>query len=272
MKHMKHRFYLIDAFTNVAFKGNPAGVVIPSCTLTESQMQNLAMEFGFSETSFISKEGGQYVIRWFTPTVEAALCGHATLAAAHALWTQDLESSREIIFLSQSGELKASRSESGDITLDFPKEQMEVISDVHPILVQEFGSKIKKFGKSRLDYVLELETEEHVANYNPNFIALTKLGRGLIISARSKSEEYDFVCRVFAPSEGIPEDPVTGSAYCCLAPYWSSILLKTELIGKQLSKRSGIVKTKVNGMRVSLLGKATTVLSGDINSDIFQRA
>ncbi|MBL7542868.1 MAG: PhzF family phenazine biosynthesis protein [Bdellovibrionaceae bacterium] len=265
---MRDRFYLVDAFADEAFRGNPAGVVISTQALPVSLMQNLAMEFGFSETSFIHKKNKQYCIRWYTPAVEASLCGHATLAAAHVLWSDNFESVKEIVFASQSGLLKATRTNSKEIALDFPNEKMEAIPEVPTILVNEFGTSIKFFGKNRIDYVLELETEDHVASYIPNFKALIELGRGLVITAKSTCNDYDFVSRVFAPSEGIPEDPVTGAAHCCLGPYWSHRLAKTELVGRQLSKRSGFVKTKIQGNRVVLSGSAVTILSGQLNKEL----
>lgn len=258
------KLYIVDAFTSEPFRGNPAGVIVTDQEISVSQMQSIAAELGFSESAFVYRQESGYAIRWFTPTVEAPLCGHATLAAAHILWSQILETKNEIQFYSLSGQLKAARKADGEIELDFPKEEMQPITDIPSVITQEFGTQVKVFGKNRLDYIAQLENEDQVRDYQPDFQVLAELGQGLIITAKADLPGIDFVSRVFAPSEGISEDPVTGSAHCCLSPYWSGILGRSRLVGQQLSRRGGLVKTVLADQRVLLSGRAVTIAQGEL--------
>lgn len=257
--------YQVDAFTDSAFAGNPAAV----CTLTQkkedSWMQNLAAEMNLSETAFIYKEGENFNLRWFTPSSEVDLCGHATLASAHTLWEAgEVGSEEKINFDTKSGILTAEKNGSW-IELNFPAE-IEEKTDIPKNLNKALGETgIVYSGKNRMDYLLEVESEEIVKNIEPDFELLKEIDtRGIIVTAKSASDKYDFVSRFFAPAIGIAEDPVTGSAHCCLGPYWSKILNKNVLTGFQASKRGGTVRVKVDGNRVYLSGKAVTIFKAKL--------
>ena len=255
------KLYQIDAFTDKPFAGNPAGVCLLEQAVEEKWMQQLATEMNLSETAFLVKrdDGKGYNLRWFTPTAEVDLCGHATLASAHILWEKGFLKSEEAAkFHTLSGWLGAVKK--GDwIEMDFPAEEEEtaLMSDavrtalgVHPIHV----------GKNRMDYIIEVESEHTVRHLEPDFSRLAKCPvRGFIVTAASMSGEYDFVSRFFAPAFGVNEDPVTGSAHCCSGPYWGKRLEKTELTAYQASARGGVVKIRLNGDRVLLSGQAVTV-------------
>jgi PhzF family phenazine biosynthesis protein len=260
---MSNNFFIVDAFAEKPFTGNPAGVVISKHKLGDMLMQKIASEINLSETAFIYPlERNAYEIRWFTPTKEAALCGHATLAAAEILWQENFVDSDEAIhFQSQSGTL-VTKKKFDRIEMDFPTESSQPLGTIPPMITELFGMDVNYFGQNRIDYVIEVSSAESVLNYIPDFQKLAQLGRGVILTAKSYDTDIDFVSRVFAPSEGIPEDPVTGSAHCALAPYWSNKLGKTKLTGRQLSARGGIVNMDYNGDRTLLSGKAITIVSG----------
>lgn len=260
------KVFKVDSFTNQPFRGNPAGVVLQQISHTEEWMQDIAAEMALPETAFVLplEKENEFYIQWFTPTTQAELCGHATLAAAHVMWETGIVDRDSIIrFMSRSGPVSAKWNDNW-IELNFPTESAEHIADIPSIIAEEFGYDFKFIGKNRMDYCVVLADADAVINYQPNFFNLAKLGRGIIITAASKVPGYDFVSRVFAPSEGIPEDPVTGSAHCWLSHYWSAQLQKTELIGYQASKRGGIVRVKYCGERTLLFGQAICVMQGQL--------
>jgi PhzF family phenazine biosynthesis protein len=258
------RIFWADAFTDKAFAGNPAAVCILTELREDGWMQNLAREMNLSETAFLFKQQHGYGLRWFTPALEVALCGHATLASAHILWeTGLLASQEEAKFNTKSGLLTAKRK--GDwIELNFPATPDEQAA-APPRLEEALGVKPIYVGKSRFDYLLELDTEETVRNLKPDFGLLRALKvRGVMVTSRATSPGYDFVSRFFAPGSGIDEDPVTGSAHCCLGPFWSKRLGKNELTGYQASRRGGTLRVRVSNGRVYLSGQAVTVFRGEL--------
>ena len=256
----------VDAFTAEPFHGNPAAVCLLREDADEGWMQAVAAEMNLSETAFVRRrEDGAFAIRWFTPTVEVPLCGHATLASAHVLFERELVSPDEPIrFHSQSGELVA-RREDGWICLNFPALPVEQAT-APAGLVDALGCCPEGFYRNRLGkYLAELDCAKTVRELEPSFAKLVAVGCGAcIVTARGESGSCDFVSRFFAPSLGINEDPVTGAAHCSLTPYWAKRLGKNELIGHQVSKRGGIVRVRALGDRVDLLGQAVTVLRGDL--------
>jgi PhzF family phenazine biosynthesis protein len=253
----------VDAFTDRPFGGNPAGVCILDGLADQDWMQAVGMEMNLSETAFLFPEGAGYRLRWFTPATEVDLCGHATLASAHVLFTEGLaDRDRTVEFYTLSGTLKAKLAKDGWIELDFPKTPAEPF-DPPPGLVEALGVRPVWVGRSRFDYLIEVEHEELVRNSQPDFTALKKAEtRGVIVTSRSASPERDFVSRFFAPAVGIDEDPVTGSAHCVLGPYWSEKLGKKELTAFQASKRGGVVRVRLEGDRVYLGGQAITAIKG----------
>ena len=258
------RIFQVDAFTNKAFAGNPAAVCILTEPRDDAWMQDLAREMNLSETAFLSRQEDGFNLRWFTPSVEVALCGHATLASAHILWEIGLVSLEEPArFHTLSGLLTAKRK--GDwIELNFPATPDQPAT-APPRLEEALGLTPKYTGKSKFDYLFEVETEETVRNLKPDFTLLKKMQvRGVIVTSRAASSRYDFVSRFFAPGSGIDEDPVTGSAHCCLGPFWSQRLGKDELIAYQASRRGGTIRVRVSGERVYLSGQAITILCGEL--------
>lgn len=260
--------FTVDAFTDRRFRGNPAAV----CLMTAgdprdgSWSQAVAAEMNLSETAFVAlRADGNYDLRWFTPAVEVDLCGHATLAAAHVLWDLGrLKPDREAVFHTKSGVLVC-RRRGGWIDMDFPAERAEPVKEVPPALMEALRVRPKFVGRNRLDYLVEVKDESAVRTMDPDYRLLKNVtGRGVIVTARCDTDDYDFVSRFFAPAAGIDEDPVTGSAHCCLGPYWSEKLAKQSMIAYQASKRGGIVGVEVKGDRVVLRGRAITVLSGEL--------
>jgi PhzF family phenazine biosynthesis protein len=257
--------YQVDAFTTgKQFSGNPAGV----CFLKEAAdpvwMQYVAMEMNLSETAFLVPRQDGYDLRWFTPTVEVALCGHATLASAHVLFeTGRLKPDEQARFHTKSGLLTAVRRRDL-IELDFPAIVAQE-STPPPDLLKALHITAKYAGKNKFDYLIEVESENIVREMKPDFVALRTLQvRGVIVTSRSSTPEYDFVSRFFAPGSGIDEDPVTGSAHCCLAPFWKSRLTKNEFVAYQASPRGGLLHLRVHGDRVHLGGRGTTFFCGEL--------
>ena len=254
----------VDAFTNQAFKGNPAAV----CVLTEKKsddwMQLVAREMNLSETAFLLPEEDAFRLRWFTPANEVRLCGHATLAGAHALWEEGhVKRDQKAKFLTLSGPLYA-EFRDGWIELDFPLLPVEPMP-VPDALSNALNNVPANFtGRSAHTWMLELQSEDVVRNLTPDFRLLKTLERDVLVTAVSKSGDYDFVSRYFAPLHGIDEDPVTGSAHCVLAPYWAGKLGKKELNAFQASARGGFLRVRVEGERVRLIGQAVTVLRGEL--------
>jgi len=260
---MSLTIYQVDAFTDKPFAGNPAGICILPVPQNEQWMQSVAMEMNLSETAFLLKQPDGYNLRWFTPEVEVDLCGHATLASAHILWeTGHLKSDERVRFHSRSGLLLATKKGNW-IELDFPAKPEE-LATAPPELLTAIGVNTKYIGKNQFDYIIEVESEEIVRNLKPNLSLLQNIPvRGVIVTSRSSNPDFDFVSRFFAPGAGVLEDPVTGSAHCCLGPYWKTRLNKSEFVAYQASKRGGSLKVRVDGDRVYLMGQAVTVLRGN---------
>jgi len=253
-----------DAFTDKPFAGNPAAVCVLPTPRDEAWMQNVASEMNLSETAFLVREGGGFHLRWFTPTIEVALCGHATLASAHVLWEcGHLKPGEQARFRTLSGLLTA--DQRGDwIEMDFPVKADEP-ADAPPRLSEALGAALKYVGKNQFDYIAEVESEAVLRGLKPNFSLLSEVGiRGVIVTARAETAGFDFVSRFFAPGAGVNEDPVTGSAHCCLAPFWAKRLGKAEFLAYQASARGGVVRVRLEGDRVILGGQAVTVLRGEL--------
>lgn len=252
----------IDAFTAVPFTGNPAAVCLLDAPADERWMQLVAAEMNLAETAFVVPEGESFGLRWFTPTVEVDLCGHATLAAAHALWeTGRVDRAASLRFTTRSGVLTAARAE-GMIRLDFPAEPA-IAADPPSGLMNAIGAGTY-VGRNRLDHLVVVNSEDVVRSLAPDLRLLATVAqRGVMVTAHSDGE-YDFVSRFFAPAAGIDEDPVTGSAHCCLGPYWAAQLGRAELVGYQASARGGVVRVTVAEERVFLDGEAVTVMRGEI--------
>jgi PhzF family phenazine biosynthesis protein len=259
--------YQVDAFTSQLFGGNPAAVCPLDEWLPDDIMQSLGAENNLAETTFIVKEGDHYRIRWFTPTVEVKLCGHATLAAAHVFYTELGYTKDEIVFDSLSGLLKVSRKAEGLYTLDFPVDKLHPVIDVPDAIFEGLGIGPVPVFKSSFDYMLVLRSQPEIEALKPDFKILATLdARGVIVTA--KGEEADFVSRCFFPPSGIDEDPVTGSAHTCMVPYWAAQLDKTSLKAIQLSKRCGYLDCELKGDRVLMSGNAVTYLKGEYRTPL----
>lgn len=257
---MHLKLYQIDAFAKKIFEGNPAAVCPLDSWLDDELMQKIAMENNLCETAFFVKEGERYHIRWFTPIAEVDMCGHATLASAFVLFKILNYPNDEIVFDSKSGELRV-KKEHDKFIMDFPAQEIAA-SAVPYAITEAFEIQPKECYKS-MDYLLVFENEEDILNLKPNFQKLKNIdARGVIIT--SKSKEYDFVCRFFAPKIGIDEDPVTGAAFTQLVPYWSKVLDKKEFRAKQVSKRGGEVFCKLQGLRVEIAGYGVKYLEGAV--------
>ncbi|MBD3675412.1 MAG: PhzF family phenazine biosynthesis protein [Planctomycetaceae bacterium] len=257
--------FQVDAFTAEPFRGNPAAVCLLDEPADERWMQSVAAEMNLAETAFVRPlDEETFELRWFTPRLEVDLCGHATLAAAHVLWEQSqLPADRAAQFQTRSGTLVCEKQ--GDlIQMDFPATPAHETTRP-PGLEAALGVQPLWVGQSRYDYLVGVIDEEEVQSARPDFRALAEIEtRGVIVTSISDDDRYDFVSRFFAPRAGVDEDPVTGSAHCCLAPYWSDLLSKEKLIGYQASERGGVVHTECVGDRVKLKGPAVTVLCGEI--------
>lgn len=256
----------VDSFTNRPFAGNPAGVCILPKAADEEWMLKVASEMNLAETAFLVPRGDGYDLRWFTPTVEVDLCGHATLASAHVLWEDGhLKPNAQARFHTKSGLLTADRRDPW-IELDFPATPAAP-ADAPPGLSEALGAKPRFVGRSKFDYLVELEDEATVRRLDPDLGAIARVkARGVIVTSRADAGKYDFVSRFFAPQSGVPEDPVTGSAHCALAPYWSAKLGKKELMAFQASARGGELRLRLAGDRVRLGGQAVTVLRGELTA------
>ena len=256
----------VDAFTSVPFAGNPAAVCVLDAPRADAWMQNVAREMNLSETAFLDPRPEGYNLRWFTPAAEVDLCGHATLASAHVLWEEGrLPLDQTARFSTRSGWLSAVRQGEW-IEMDFPATP-DRPADTPAELADGLHVMPKYVGRSKFDYVVELESDAMVRSLQPDLALLESLGgRGVIVTSRSAAGEYDFISRFFAPAVGINEDPVTGSAHTCLGPFWSGRLGKTELMAYQASARGGVVRLRMNGERVLLGGRAVTVLRGELRA------
>jgi PhzF family phenazine biosynthesis protein len=264
------RISQVDAFTDRRFAGNPAAVCILSEAADERWMQEVAAEMNLSETAFARSlaPASKFNLRWFTPRTEVDLCGHATLATAHVLWEDGhLPRGEPALFETRSGLLAAKRGPDG-IELDFPAEpardELRQSSELNE-LQSALGASIRFASRNRFDLLVELETEDQVRGLCPDIRRLEQFSvRGVIVTGRSSSRDYDFVSRFFAPRVGVDEDPVCGSAHCCLGPYWAEKLARPALIAHQVSYRGGVVKIRIEGPRVVLIGQAVTVLRGEL--------
>jgi PhzF family phenazine biosynthesis protein len=261
---MAIRITTADAFTDQAFAGNPAAVCLLDAPRSDAWMQSVAREMNLAETAFLMRAGDEFGLRWFTPTVEVDLCGHATLASAHVLWEEGhLDPASEARFHTRSGLLIGTRQD-GWIALDFPTTPPAPI-EPPPDLTRGLGVPIKFVARTPFDYFVELESEPAVRKLTPDLGLLAGLGtRGVIVTSRSANPGFDFVSRFFAPGAGVPEDPVTGSAHCALGPFWGERLGKASLVGYQASARGGVVRVTVRGDRVLLGGQAVTVLRAEL--------
>lgn len=260
--------YQVDAFSDRPFGGNPAAVCLPDEDQDDAWMQAMAAEMNLSETAFPKRlDGNRVSLRWFTPTLEVDLCGHATLAAAHVLWESGaFDLAATIEFETLSGSLFAKRIDDW-IELDFPAQTVRSLNPVPSILLDGLGLHEAEFvGTDGVDYVVEVDQAETVRQLVPNQALLERLPiRGVTVTAAADDDDrYDFISRFFAPAAGIPEDPVTGSAHCSLATYWALRLHKTEFLAYQASARGGELKVSLLGDRVKLCGKAVTVFAGQV--------
>lgn len=262
---MSIRITQVDAFTNRPFGGNPAAVCVLREPRPDAWMRDVAREMNLSETAFLTPRGREFQLRWLTPAVEVDLCGHATLASAHVLWQDGhLPQGAQARFHTRSGLLTADRRDEW-IELDFPAKTSSP-ADAPPNLLGALGVKsVKYLGRNAWDYLVEVESEEQLRALAPDHSTLRKEPvRGVIVTARSASAEFDFVSRFFAPGSGIDEDPVTGSSHTALGPYWGAKLGKNEMTAYQASARGGVVRVRLAGDRVILGGRAVTVMTGEL--------
>ena len=261
------RLLQVDAFTDEPFRGNPAAVCLLDREREAVWMQNVGAEMNLSETAFLLPRGDGWSLRWFTPAVEVDLCGHATLASAHALWEERLLAPEATArFHTRSGLLTATRSD-GWIELDFPATP-EQRAEAPRELLEALGIRSPRYaGKNKFDYIIEVASEDEVRKLDPDYSRLRKIAvRGVIVTSRGENGDYDFVSRFFAPGAGIDEDPVTGSAHCCLTPYWAGRLHKNELVAFQASRRGGMLRVRLAGDRVRIAGHAVTVFRGELTA------
>lgn len=256
--------FQVDSFADAAFGGNPAAVCLLDGPRDDAWMAAVAREMNLSETAFPLREGEGWRLRWFTPAAEVEMCGHATLATAHVLWQEGLAPAEgSISFETLSGRLTARRDREL-VELNFPATPAGDPVEVDG-LAEALGVAPLEVRRTRLDALVVVRDEAAVAAVQPDFRALAKVGvQGAIVTARAGRSGADFVSRFFAPAVGIDEDPVTGSAHCCLAPYWCAHFGRDELIGYQASARGGFVRVRLDGDRVRLSGRAITVLRGEL--------
>ncbi|RRB02383.1 PhzF family phenazine biosynthesis protein [Larkinella rosea] len=256
-------FYQVDAFTDQPFAGNPAGICLfEDHQLTDNQLQAIAAEVNLSETAFLWPSANGYHLRWFTPAVEVALCGHATLASASVLWeTGRASRDSPIRFQTLSGELIAHPGTANWIELDFPAQYGTAVT-LPDGLCQALGIEPVPALFMEDRYLIELATEEQVRNLKPDFRALSPYDHAIVTSRSALGSPFDFVSRFFTTRAGIDEDPVTGSAHCCLATYWADKLEKTEFLAYQASERGGILKVRLEGDRVRLTGQTVMLIEG----------
>ncbi len=253
----------VDAFAAKPFGGNPAAVCVLPEPRSDEWMAAVAAENNLSETAYLLKQADGYGLRWFTPAVEVDLCGHATLASAHVLWTEGYLAPTETArFHTRSGLLTCVRK--GDwIEMDFPA-KLEESAVPPPQLAEALGAELLYVGRNQFDYLVEVADESVLRGLKPQHHLLAQLPVRGVIATAAGSAEYDFVSRFFAPGAGVAEDPVTGSAHTALTPFWAKRLGKTEMIGFQASARGGVVKVRLCGDRVVMSGQAVTVLRGEL--------
>jgi PhzF family phenazine biosynthesis protein len=254
----------VDAFTSRPFEGNPAAVCVLPAARDAAWMQNVAREMNLSETAFLVRGESAYDLRWFTPATEVDLCGHATLASAHALWEGGhLAKDETARFQTKSGLLTARRIDDW-IELNFPATP-PAPAPAPDGLAEALGVQPTFVGRSRFDYLVEVESEAIVRDLRPDFGAIRRLPvRGVIVTSAATTPGWDFVSRFFAPAAGVDEDPVTGSAHCCLTPFWSAKLGKATMVARQVSARGGTMRVTLDGDRVRMAGQAITVMRGEL--------
>ncbi len=257
---MKLPLFQVDAFADRPFAGNPAAVCLLAGPRDDAWLLAVAQEMNLSETAFLWRRADGWDLRWFTPAVEVDLCGHATLASAHILWELgELAWEEPARFHTRSGLLTCRRTRDG-IEMDFPANP-EQPAEAPPGLVEALPVTPRYVGRSQFDYLVEAASESELRNFY--LLAALKV-RGVIVTSRSASPDFDFVSRFFAPRSGVNEDSVTGSAHCCLGPFWQSRLGKSLFRAYQASDRGGVVQVRVDGSRVFLTGQAVTVLRGEL--------
>lgn len=260
------KLFQIDAFTDRPFRGNPAAVCLLDRERDAEWMQHVAAEMNLAETAFLLPSDDGFSLRWFTPTVEVDLCGHATLASAHALWSENVLPPNETArFHTKSGLLTATRD--GDlIELDFPATPNHADNPA-PGLLDSLGVSSPIYvGRNKFDYLIEVGSKDELHALSPDHRRLREIKvRGVIVTTRGEDGgKYDFVSRFFAPGSGVDEDPVTGSAHCALAPYWAAKLNRNDFLAYQASPRGGELRIRLAGDRVKLAGRAVTVFTGDL--------
>jgi len=259
--------YVADAFTGPNALGNPAAIAFPQRELTTEEMSDTAQEMNLSETAFLTPQDDGFGLRWFTPEYEVQLCGHATLAAALTIWaTGRFPPDAAISFQTLSGRLVVNALTDGSLRMDFPRRNPESLVETPTGLTEALGAQgvVEWVGADADDLFVEVDSESSLRKLNPDFGLLATIKtRGVIVTARSDDGAYDFVSRFFAPDAGIPEDPVTGSAHCALAPFWAERLGRNELTGFQASKRGGVVRVSLNEERVSLIGHGRIRVHGE---------
>ncbi|MDP9010935.1 MAG: PhzF family phenazine biosynthesis protein [Pseudomonadota bacterium] len=258
---MKCPLYWVDAFTKTRFRGNPAAVVITDRRLDAGMMQAIAHENNLAETAFVVADGNRYAIRWFTPTVEVDLCGHATLASAFALYHRGLVTSKSIEFTSASGPLHVTRA-ADRLALDFPARPASICPDLTQSVAEALGCMPTEIHKAQATMVV-FRSEDEVRSLKPDMDKVARIPTYGVV-ATAPGMQADFVSRFFAPRVGVPEDPVTGSTHCTLVPYWSARLGKAELYAQQLSDRGGELWCEDRGHRVAIAGNCALYLTGEI--------
>lgn len=264
---MTIRIRTVDAFTDKPFTGNPAAVVVLDEAPDEEWMAAVAREMNLSETAYVIRESlpdADFRLRWFTPSVEVDLCGHATLASAHCLFEDGIN--EPIRFATRSGVLTVTRHADGSLAMDFPASR-PVQTDDRDAMADALGVAVEWTGRSSNDFLVALLAGERVVReLKPDIAGVARLhAHGVIVTAAAEpAQPHDFVSRAFAPNVGINEDPVTGSAHAILAPFWAGRLGRTALVGLQVSSRSGIVRVELRGDRVLVIGRAVTVLDGTL--------
>ncbi len=258
--------FQVDAFSSEPFAGNPAAVCLLDEFPSDDWLMSFAGEMNLSETAFVHPIAEGFALRWFTPGLEVDLCGHATLATAHVLWSEErVPSGTDVIrFETRSGTLFAHRESSGEIRLDFPATPEAPASPPDGLLTA-LGATAEHVGRSKFDFLVHVSDAAVLRGLTPDFVALDKVdARGIIVTAASDDDRYDFLSRFFCPAVSINEDPVTGSAHCCLTPYWAERLGKTEMRAFQASCRGGELRVRLVDDRVHLLGMARTIFRGEL--------
>lgn len=259
---MRVPIFQVDAFTTRRFAGNPAAVIPLASFLPDATLQAIAAENNLAETAYLVRSGEDYRLRWFTPGTEVPLCGHATLASAAVVMERLEPTRRQVVFHSASGPLTVRKNGAGYV-MDFPTRPSTPVAAPHG-LQEALGVTVLEVTENDFNYLALLADEKTLRSVTPDMAALTRMGKpGVIVTAASDDRQYDFVSRYFAPAKGIPEDPVTGSAHCMLAPYWAARLGKTDFIAYQASARGGTVVCRLRGDRTELEGECVFYLEGE---------